>query len=196
MYSDTLDMDISFEVPVRHPALFNRETFDVPVRPMDAKGLTVTRPSHWVIVNYHWVSGEGFATLRLSFHTIFGLGACSSLLVSLRIFRFTFSFSSVLDCCFPFNIFPPGNLYIVTVFLLHLCDVYCVYICIYNVILYYILYYIITLYIYILLADLPVVDQVKLVGGGGGFPLGPFFFFFFFLQKLGPIFLEINSKFI
>ena len=39
MYSDTLDMDISFDVPVRRPALFSRETFDVPVRPMDAKGL-------------------------------------------------------------------------------------------------------------------------------------------------------------
>ena len=39
MCSDTLDVDISFDVPVRRPALFSRETFDVPVRPMDAKGL-------------------------------------------------------------------------------------------------------------------------------------------------------------
>ena len=39
MYTDTLDMDISFDVPVRRPALFSRETFDVPVHPMDAKGL-------------------------------------------------------------------------------------------------------------------------------------------------------------
>ena len=39
MYSDTLELDISFDVPVRRPALFSRETFNVPVRPMDAKGL-------------------------------------------------------------------------------------------------------------------------------------------------------------
>ena len=39
MYSDTLDMDISFDVPVCLPALFSRETFGVPVRPKDAKGL-------------------------------------------------------------------------------------------------------------------------------------------------------------
>ena len=39
MYSDTLELDISFDVPVRRPALFSRETFDVPVRPMDTKGL-------------------------------------------------------------------------------------------------------------------------------------------------------------
>ena len=40
MYSDTLDMDFSFDVPVRRPALLNRKMFDVPVRPMDAKGLS------------------------------------------------------------------------------------------------------------------------------------------------------------
>ena len=39
MYTDTLELDISFDVPVRRPALFSRETFDVPVRPMDAEGL-------------------------------------------------------------------------------------------------------------------------------------------------------------
>ena len=41
MYSDTLDIDISFDVPVRRPALLSRKTFDVPVSPMDAKGLRV-----------------------------------------------------------------------------------------------------------------------------------------------------------
>ena len=41
MYSDTLDMDFSFDVPVRRPALLSRKMFDVPVRPMDAKGLTL-----------------------------------------------------------------------------------------------------------------------------------------------------------
>ena len=39
MYSDTLELDILFDVPARRPALFSRETFDVPVRPMDTKGL-------------------------------------------------------------------------------------------------------------------------------------------------------------
>ena len=39
MYSNTLELDITFDVPVRRPALFSRETFDVPVRPMDTKGL-------------------------------------------------------------------------------------------------------------------------------------------------------------
>ena len=43
MYSDTLDMDFLFDVPVRRPALLSRKMFDVPVRPMDAKGLrTIT----------------------------------------------------------------------------------------------------------------------------------------------------------
>ena len=27
MYSDTLELDISFDIPVRRPALFSRETF-------------------------------------------------------------------------------------------------------------------------------------------------------------------------
>ena len=40
MYSDTLDMDFSFDVPVHRPALLSRKMFDVPVRPMDAKGLS------------------------------------------------------------------------------------------------------------------------------------------------------------
>ena len=44
MYSDTLELDISFDVPVRRPALFSREMFNVPVRPMDVKGLTVRGP--------------------------------------------------------------------------------------------------------------------------------------------------------
>ena len=39
MYSDTLDIDISSDVPVRRPALLSRKALDVPVRPMDAKGL-------------------------------------------------------------------------------------------------------------------------------------------------------------
>ena len=39
MYSDTLELDISFDVPVRRSSLFSRKMFDVPVRPMDAKGL-------------------------------------------------------------------------------------------------------------------------------------------------------------
>ena len=30
MHSDTLELDISFAVLVRRPALFSRETFDVP----------------------------------------------------------------------------------------------------------------------------------------------------------------------
>ena len=39
MYSDTLDMDFSFDVPVGRPALLSRKMFDVPVHPMDTKGL-------------------------------------------------------------------------------------------------------------------------------------------------------------
>ena len=39
MYSDTLDMDFSFDVPICQPALLSRKMSDVPVRPMDAKGL-------------------------------------------------------------------------------------------------------------------------------------------------------------
>ena len=39
IYSDTLDTDISVDVPVRRQALFSTLTLDVPVRPMDAKGL-------------------------------------------------------------------------------------------------------------------------------------------------------------
>ena len=44
MYSDTLDMDISFDVPVRRKALVSKETFDVLVCSMDAKGLTFSAP--------------------------------------------------------------------------------------------------------------------------------------------------------
>ena len=44
MYSDTLDMDFSFDVPVRRPALLSRKMFDVPGRPMDTKGLTFSVP--------------------------------------------------------------------------------------------------------------------------------------------------------
>ena len=44
MYSDTLELDISFNVPVHHLVLFSRETFDVPVCPMDAKGLILLPP--------------------------------------------------------------------------------------------------------------------------------------------------------
>ena len=39
MYSDTLQLDITFDVPVHRPALFSSETFDVKVHPMDEKGL-------------------------------------------------------------------------------------------------------------------------------------------------------------
>ena len=39
IYTDTLDTDISVDVPVRPMALFSTLTLDVPVRPMDAKGL-------------------------------------------------------------------------------------------------------------------------------------------------------------
>ena len=39
MYSDTLDMDFSFDVPVRRPALLSRKMFNIPVHPMDAKWL-------------------------------------------------------------------------------------------------------------------------------------------------------------
>ena len=39
IYSDTLDTDFSVDVPVRRMALLSTLTFDVPVRPMDAKGL-------------------------------------------------------------------------------------------------------------------------------------------------------------
>ena len=48
MYNDTLELDISFDVPVRRLALFSRKMFYVPVRPMDAKGLRVAtvRPTH------------------------------------------------------------------------------------------------------------------------------------------------------
>ena len=40
IYSDTFDTDISVDVPVRRLALFSTLTLDVPVRPMDAKGLS------------------------------------------------------------------------------------------------------------------------------------------------------------
>ena len=39
IYSDTLDTDISVDVPLRRMALFSTLTFDVPVRPVDTKGL-------------------------------------------------------------------------------------------------------------------------------------------------------------
>ena len=39
--SDTLDTDISVDVPVRRLALFSTLTLDVAVRPMDTKGLTI-----------------------------------------------------------------------------------------------------------------------------------------------------------
>ena len=39
MYSDTLDMDISFDVPISRLALLSRKTFAVPVHRLDAKGL-------------------------------------------------------------------------------------------------------------------------------------------------------------
>ena len=42
MYSDTLDMDFLFDIPVRRPSLLSRKMFDVPVRPMDAKGLSIS----------------------------------------------------------------------------------------------------------------------------------------------------------
>ena len=42
MYRDTLDMDFSFDVPVHRSVLFSVTEFDVPVRPMDAKGLIKT----------------------------------------------------------------------------------------------------------------------------------------------------------
>ena len=38
IYSDTLDTDISVDVPVRRLVLFSTLTLDVPVRPMDANG--------------------------------------------------------------------------------------------------------------------------------------------------------------
>ena len=43
MYSDTLDMAISFDVPVSRPALLSRKMLDVPVRRLDAKGLNWSR---------------------------------------------------------------------------------------------------------------------------------------------------------
>ena len=46
IYSDTLDTDFSVDVPVRRMAQFSTLTFDVPVRPMDAKGLTVNAFQH------------------------------------------------------------------------------------------------------------------------------------------------------
>ena len=39
MESDTLDTDISFDVLVRRSAFFSVNEFDIPVRPMEAKGL-------------------------------------------------------------------------------------------------------------------------------------------------------------
>ena len=41
IYSDTLDTDISVDVPLRPVALFGTLTLDIPVRPMDAKGLSI-----------------------------------------------------------------------------------------------------------------------------------------------------------
>ena len=43
MYSDTLDMGISFDIPVSRLALLSRKTFDVLVRRLDAKGLMAIR---------------------------------------------------------------------------------------------------------------------------------------------------------
>ena len=42
MYSDTLDIENSFHVLVSRLALLSRKTFDVPVRRLDAKGLSYT----------------------------------------------------------------------------------------------------------------------------------------------------------
>ena len=39
MYSNSLDMDFSFDAPVRRTALLSRKMFNVLVYPMDAKGL-------------------------------------------------------------------------------------------------------------------------------------------------------------
>ena len=47
MYNDTLELDISFNAPVRHLVLFSRETFDVPVCPMDAKWFILLSPSEY-----------------------------------------------------------------------------------------------------------------------------------------------------
>ena len=46
IYSDTLDTDFSVDVPVRRMALLSTLTFDVPVRPMDAKGLNENNIFH------------------------------------------------------------------------------------------------------------------------------------------------------
>ena len=54
MYSDTLELDISFDVPVHRPALFSRETFDVPVRPLDAKGLILVACEIKGEIQYSW----------------------------------------------------------------------------------------------------------------------------------------------
>ena len=43
IYSDTLDTDISVDAPVRRMALFSTLIFDVPVRPMDVRGLIYVR---------------------------------------------------------------------------------------------------------------------------------------------------------
>ena len=51
MYSDTLDINFSFGIPVRRAALFSVNEFDVPVRPMDAKGLRENKDRHKHLVD-------------------------------------------------------------------------------------------------------------------------------------------------
>ena len=67
MYSDTLDMDFSFDVPVRRPALLSRKIFDVPVRPMDAKGLIADLL--WECVVHHNLFFFQFSSLLNQFYS-------------------------------------------------------------------------------------------------------------------------------
>ena len=58
MYSDTLDTDISLDVPVSRPALLSRKTFDVPVCRLDTKALNA------LVIFHHLIhSQKSFATL-------------------------------------------------------------------------------------------------------------------------------------
>ena len=61
IYSDTLDTDFSVDVPVRRMALLSTLTFDVPVRPMDAKGLKIEIRS-CLVTTRNEGAGEGETT--------------------------------------------------------------------------------------------------------------------------------------
>ena len=66
MYSDTLDMDFSFDVPGRRPALLSRKMFDIPVCPIDAKGLIISIPSpdHCGELQHHGAAHLKFVETR------------------------------------------------------------------------------------------------------------------------------------